>query len=292
MKLDKSLIDGLRNLSNLPKQSTVNSNGWSLDERNPKVIESFMPLWEWFYRYYFRVKTDGWEHIPSEKVLLVGSHNGGLVSPDMFMTMYDWFARFWTQRLVYGLMHPIVWQVSPYMAQMAEKTGAVMAHPQMAIAAFQRNASVLVYPGGGQDVFRPHRERDRINFSGRKGFIKLAIREQVPIIPVISKGAHDTLIVLEDFYDIAQKIHNLGVPWLFNIDPEVFPIYLGLPWGVGIGPLPNIPFPVQIHTRVCPPIILPKYGRKAVRDRAYVDACYHQVLTQMQTELDHLMRSN
>jgi 1-acyl-sn-glycerol-3-phosphate acyltransferase len=286
MKLEKSAIAAFQ------KVSTSNSNGWSLDERDPQVIESFMPLWEWLYRYYFRVKTDGWEHIPSEKVLLVGSHNGGLAAPDMFMTMYDWFRRFGTERPVYGLMHPTVWKVSPYMAHLAEKTGAVIAHPQMAIAAFQRNASVLVYPGGGQDVFRPHRERDRINLADRQGFVKLALREQVPIIPIISKGAHDTLIVLADLYNLAEQIHNLGVPWLFNIDPEVFPIYLGLPWGLGIGPLPNIPFPIQIHTRICPPIIFPKYGRKAARDRAYVDACYHQVVTQMQVELDALISEN
>lgn len=292
MKLDKLLIGGLLNLANVSERTKFQSGGWSLDERDPEIIQSFMPLWEWFYRYYFRVKTDGWEHIPSEKVLLVGSHNGGLATPDMIMTMYDWFARFGTDRLVYGLMHPSAWGFNPYIAQFAASTGAVMAHPQMAIAAFQRDASVLVYPGGPQDMFRLHEQRDRINLAGRKGFIKLALREKVPIVPVISKGAHDTLIVMTDIYDLAKQVHNLGVPWLFNVDPEVFPIYLGLPWGVGIGPMPNIPLPVPIHTRVCPPIVFPEYGRKAARDRAYVDACYDRVVNEMQAELDILMKSD
>ena len=81
------------------------------------------------------------------------------------------------------------------------------------------------------------------------------------------------------------------MPWLFDADPEVFPIYIGWPWGLAIGPLPNFPFPVQIHTRICPPIVFERYGRKAASDRAYVDACYDRVLNQMQKELDQLILS-
>jgi 1-acyl-sn-glycerol-3-phosphate acyltransferase len=134
--------------------------------------------------------------------------------------------------------------------------------------------------------------RNQIYFAGRKGFIKLALREEVPIVPMISHGAHDTLFVLGDFYEQAKQLHNWGIlPWLFDADPEVFPIYIGLPWGLAIGPLPNFPLPVQIHTRVCPPIVFERYGREAACDRNYVDVCYHQVLNQMQKELDELILS-
>lgn len=252
-----------------------------------------MPLWEWQYHHYFRVQTSGWQNVPREgKALFVGSHNGGLAAPDMFMMMYDWFRRFGYERTVYGLMHPQVWRVSPPLAHLAEKTGAIMAHPKMAIAALRQGASVLVYPGGAEDTFRPHNLRDTIYFAGRKGFIKLALRENVPIVPIISCGAHDTLIVLADIYKQIRQLHEkLGMPWLFNIDPVVFPIYLGLPWGIAFGPLPHIPFPVQIHTRVCPPIIFDRYGQDAASDREYVDACYARVCIEMQQELDDLMLS-
>ncbi|NEQ39594.1 MAG: acyltransferase family protein [Okeania sp. SIO3I5] len=263
-------------------------DGWSLDERDSEIIKLIMPLWEWFYHYYFRVQTDGWHHIPDEKILIVGSHNGGLASPDTSMFMYDWFKRFGPERLVYGLMHQNAWSVSTG-ASLAVQCGAVRAHPKMAIAAFQRNASVVVYPGGAADVFRPHSMRDKIYFAGRKGFIKLALREEVPIVPMISHGAHDTLIILADFYEQLKQLHEWGMPWLFDVDPEVFPVYIGWPWGLAIGPLPNFPFPVQIHTRVCAPIVFERYGRQAASDRAYVDACYQKVLTQMQQELDQLI---
>lgn len=263
--------------------------GWSLKERDPQVIELFMPHWAWFYRYYFRVKTDGWHHIPSQgEVLLVGSHNGGLAAPDMFMMMYDWFRRFGVERPVYGLMHPSVWKVNPQLAQLAAKLGAIRAHPKTAIAALQTGASLLVYPGGAQDLFRPHQLRHQVFFAGRKGFIKLALREKVAIIPVVSHGAHDTLIVLGDCYEQVKQLHQWGMPWLLDVDPEVFPVYLGLPWGLGIGPLPNFPLPVPLQTRICAPIIFERYGKKAASDRAYVEECYNRVCTQMQQELEHL----
>ncbi|MDJ0715518.1 MAG: lysophospholipid acyltransferase family protein [Prochloraceae cyanobacterium] len=267
--------------------------GWSLEDRDPKFLNSLMPLLEWHYRYYFRVKTDGWHHIPAKgKLLLVGSHNGGLAAPDLAMIAYDWFRHFGTERLVYGLMHPNVWKVYPEGAKRLAEMGAVMAHPKMAIAAFSKGASVLVYPGGAQDVFRPHSQRDKIYFAGRKGFIKLALREKVPIVPVISKGAHDTLIVLAECYKLAKQLHEWGMPWLLDVDPEVFPIYLGLPWGLAIGPLPNIPLPAQIHTRICNPIVFDRYGREAASNRSYVDDCYHLIVEQMQQELDRLYQED
>jgi 1-acyl-sn-glycerol-3-phosphate acyltransferase len=265
--------------------------GWSLDERDPKFIESLMPLLGFLYKYYFQVQTSGWENIPSqEKVLFVGSHNGGLAAPDMGMVMYDWFKRFGAQKPVYGLMHPKVWQVSQPLAQLAAKAGAIIAHPKMAYTALRSGASVLVYPGGAEDVFRPHNLRNKIYFAGRQGFIKLALRENVPIVPVISWGAHDTLIVLADLYKVVQQLHEWGMPWLLGIDPEVFPIYLGLPWGLAIGPLPNIPLPVPMYTRVCPPIVFERYGREAASDRHYVNECYELVVSQMQEELDTLVK--
>ncbi len=279
-----------------PVEATVPSlprhaHGWSLEERDPRVIESFLPFWQWCYDYYFRATTDGWEHIPAQgQVLLVGSHNGGFAAPDTFMFAYEWFRRFGVERPAYGLMHPVVWQLSPALSQLAAQLGAVVAHPKMAIAALEREAAVLVYPGGAEDLYKPYLWRHRIHFVGRKGFIKLALRQQVPIIPVISRGAHETLLILGDCYPQLQQLHRWGLPWPLNLDPIVFPIYLGLPWGLGIGPIPNIPFPVQIHVRICPPIVFEHYGQAASKDQAYVSACYETVVRTMQAELDSLVQ--
>jgi len=267
--------------------------GWSLDDRDPSEISRWMPIWAWLYEHYFRVTSSGWEQIPRSPVLFVASHNGGLAAPDMYMTMYDWFRREGLTRPVYGLSHRNLWHESIVLSQAAAKFGAVQAHPKMAIAAFEHGASVLVYPGGAQDVFRPYADRHKIEFAGRNGFIKLALRCGVPIVPIVSNGAHETLIVLQDVYEWAKQLHDRG--WLkwpgrLGLDPEVFPIYLGLPWGLSIGPLPNLPLPVQIQIRVCEPIVFPQMGREASRDRQYVHQCCEQVRSAMQTALDNLVQ--
>ncbi|MEM6255200.1 MAG: lysophospholipid acyltransferase family protein [Cyanobacteria bacterium P01_D01_bin.156] len=263
----------------------------ALAKRDPKVIAALLPKWEWFYEHYFRTSTDGWHHIPKQQTLFVASHNGGLAAPDLVMLMVDWFRRFGYDRDMYGLMHAKIWQVNPGLAELAAQCGAIPAHPKFAIAALQKGADVLVFPGGAQDVFRPHRQRHQIQLMGRTGFIKLALRENVPIIPVVSLGAHDTFIVLDNCYDQAKWLNQQGLlPWVLGIDPEVFPIYLGLPWGLAIGPIPHIPWPQQIHTRVCSPITFEQSGRQAANDKHYVQQCYDQVVAHMQTNLDQLIK--
>lgn len=265
--------------------------GLSLSDRNPRVIEQLLPFFDWIYHHYFRVTTDGWEHVPQTgKLLMIGSHNGGLAAPDAVMTTYAWFRRFGTERLAYALMEPKIWQIFPGVARLATQVGTIQAHSHIAIKALRQNAALLIYPGGVQDVFRPHSLRHQICFFGNKGFIKLALREEAPIIPIISRGAHDTLIILADLYPHLSQLHRWGMPWFLGIDPGTFPIYLGLPWGLAIGPLPNIPLPVQIHLRVCPPIIFEKYGDDASHDVDYVQSCYLQVCQTMQQALDQLLQ--
>jgi 1-acyl-sn-glycerol-3-phosphate acyltransferase len=204
------------------------------------------------------------------------------------MMLYDWVQRFGAERPVYALMNPKIWQVMPGLARLAAQVGAIRAQPRLAIAALNRPASLLIYPGGAQDVFRPYAQRHQIHFHRRQGFIKLALEQEVPIIPLISHGAHSTLVVLADIYPQLEQLHRFGFPWPFGIDPEVCPIYLGWPWGLAVGPWPNIPFPVQIHTRVCRSITFGRYGVDAAQDDAYVASCYDSVLQVMQAELGRL----
>jgi 1-acyl-sn-glycerol-3-phosphate acyltransferase len=252
-----------------------------------------MPIWGWLYQHYFRVTSDGWQHIPNadQPFLAVASHNGGLAAPDMYMLMYEWFHRYGTDRPIYGLMHPDVWKVSPAIAQTAMECGALIAKPESAMRVLRQGSPVLVYPGGIEDVFRPHRWRYRINFAGRTGFVKLALRENVPIIPTVSVGAHDSLLVLGNIYSpISQLVSQWGLSWLGGIDPLTLPIYIGLPWGLACGPLPNIPAPVQVHNRICAPIVFDRAGRAAANDKEYVWSCYRQVKKVMQQELIALAR--
>jgi len=285
--------DRLQPLMDLGWQAAIappaNLNGLTLAGRSPAIIEQTLPLLEWITHTYFQTQTDGWEHVPAGQVLLIGSHNGGLGAPDTLAITYEWLHQFGPERPIYALMDTRMWQAMPVVARLAAHLGAIRATPRMARKALESGASLGIYPGGVKDVFRPYALRHRICLNGHTGFIKLALEHKLPIVPMISHGAHETLIVLADIYEDLQAIAHGHFPWLLGIDPGAFPIYLGLPWGIAFGPLPNIPFPRPIHTRICPPIWFDRYGEDAVRDRAYVDQCYRQVVQAMQAELDQLV---
>jgi 1-acyl-sn-glycerol-3-phosphate acyltransferase len=55
---------------------------------------------------------------------------------------------------------------------------------------------VLVYLGGDYETFRPSWHGDQIEFGGRQGFVRLALDENVPIVPVVAIGGQETALFL------------------------------------------------------------------------------------------------
>ena len=115
-----------------------------------------------------------------------------------------------------------------------------------------RGAALLVYPGGDYEVHRPSWQRNRVDFGGRKGFIKLAIDQNVPIVPVVSVGGQETALFLTRGGSLA---HLLRVDRLFRL--KVLPLSLALPWVLNLGDmLGHIPLPAKITIETLPAIDL------------------------------------
>ena len=77
------------------------------------------------------------------------------------------------------------------------KFGTVAASPRERRARrWTAGAALLVYPGGDYEVHRPVWERNRVDFSGRKGFMRLALEQDVPIVPVVAIGGQETALFL------------------------------------------------------------------------------------------------
>ena len=155
----------------------------------------------------------------------------------------------------------------------------------MASELLQNGYKVLAFPGGETDSMRSYRDRNRIIFGTRRGYVRLALRENVPIIPVVTAGAHETLIVLTDGEQIAQKTgiaRTLG--W------KRWPITLALPWGITFGPpILHIPVPTRVYQRVLPPIRFERHGEEAAADDAYVEDCHERIHGAMQAAMDELL---
>jgi 1-acyl-sn-glycerol-3-phosphate acyltransferase len=163
------------------------------------------------------------------------------------------------------------------------KLGLVPASPGNAERALGAGRSLLLYPGGAHEVFRPFRERNRIDFAGHKGFVKLALRARVPLVPVVGHGGHESVYVLSRGEGIAER---LGMA---RVRLGIFPIIAQVPWGISSPVLPGIPLPSKITVEVCEPIDLSaRFGPGAEDDPAIVDRSYDEVTSVMQSTLTRL----
>ena len=197
-------------------------------------------------------------------MLLVGNHSGGNMTPDTIVFTLAFSTYFGVERPFYQLAHNLV-LASPY-GQILRKYGTVAASHEHARKALEDGAALLVYPGGDWEVHRPVWEANRVDFAGRKGFIRLALDAGVPIVPVVSIGGQETSLFLSRGAGLARA---LGVDRTLRL--KVLPISLALPWVVNIGDfLGHIPLPAKITTEVLPPIdIVEQFGDEPDFDEVY-----------------------
>jgi 1-acyl-sn-glycerol-3-phosphate acyltransferase len=206
-------------------------------------------------------------------------------TPDMFCHMVAFWRRYGAERPSYGLMHDVPFHV-PVAGPWLNASGAIAANPANAGRALARGAAVLVFPGGDIDACKPTSAQYTIRFGRRRGFIRLAIREQVPIVPIVSAGAHQSLWIATDGRRIAEW---LDLPRLAR--SNVAPIGVALPWGLIVGvPLPHLPPPVKIHTRMLRPIDL-GVPKEAAQDPAEVERAFDRVVGVMSAAMEDLRRA-
>ena len=251
-----------------------------LDERDPDYIRENLP-WLWLLAsYYFRAEVRGLERIPATgPVLIVGNHSGGNMTPDTTVFMLAFSAYFGAERRFYQLAHNLVLALP--LPIPLRKYGSVAASHHNARRALRRGAAVLVYPGGDWEVHRPTSQAGKVDFAGRKGFIKLAIDEGVPIVPLVSVGGQETALFLSRGERLAKA---LRLDRMFRL--KVLPISLAIPWGLNIGDmLGHWPLPAKITVEALEPIDARKrFGRSPDLDEVYDD-----LTGQMQAKLDELM---
>jgi 1-acyl-sn-glycerol-3-phosphate acyltransferase len=250
-----------------------------LDERDPDYIRESLPRLWLLASIYFRGEVRGLGNIPEEGgVLLVGNHSGGNLTPDTGIFTLAFSSYFGVERAFYQLAHNLV--LSMPGLSFLRKYGTVAASPKNAKKALASGAAVLVYPGGDYEVHRPVWERHRVDFDGRKGFIRLALEQDVPIVPVVSIGGQETSVFLSRGEGLAKL---LRLDKTFRL--KVLPISLAIPWGINVGDmLGHWPLPAKIVVEALPPIDL----REEFGDEPDLEEVYDHIVRQMQDTLDAL----
>ena len=199
---------------------------------------------------WFRADVRGLENIPPRgPVLLVGNHSGGTLIADTFIFAQAFYDHFGPEREFFQLAHDLVFKV-PGIRAMLTPYGTVPASPANMQRALARGAALLVYPGGDHETYRATWHSAEIDFAHRTGFVRLALKHGVRIVPVVSIGGQETALFLGQGEHIARLLH---LHQLLRID--VAPVQIAPPWGVTVLDLPGrLPLPAKISIEVLPPI--------------------------------------
>ena len=256
---------------------------WNLDGPDWDFMELQKYLWNPLMDYWFRMEIEGWERIPDPPALLIGIHSGAPFVWDAWTVGAQWWRHFGAERTLHGTAHDAL-MAFPLIGSYFRRMGVLPAAPDSITAALAAGHDVALWPGGERDSLRHWLKRDDAVLAGRTGFIKLAIRSGVPIVPISTVGGPDAMPVLATGQRLASLLRLDKVARL-----KMFPIALQLPWGVSPALLPEIPFPTKIRTVFQEPIELERDPSKA-EDDEYVQAKYDEVCASIQHGMDALAR--
>jgi len=226
--------------------------GWQeteLGELNAGIIRDAVDALSYLARYH-RLEVRHLERVPDGPALLVGNHSAGLSIIDGLF-LIEYYRQRGFDQPVFILAHDLVFHLEGLRRWMGA-IGILRAGPNKAREVLRAGHKLLVFPGGDREALRPFRQRRRVDLAGRTGWARLAIEEQVPVVPVVSAGAHEALLVLTQGRALARL---LGLQRWFRIDS--FPAMLCLPWGLLVGPtcaLPYLPLPTKVTVEIGAPI--------------------------------------
>jgi 1-acyl-sn-glycerol-3-phosphate acyltransferase len=173
---------------------------------------------------------------------------------------------------------------APGIGDYFRKMGVLPAAPDSIAGALAAGRDVALWPGGEVDSLRPWTDRDKAVLAGRTGFVRMAIKAQVPIVPIATVGGPDSMPVLARGRRLAKLLQLDKVARL-----KMFPIAISAPWGIGPALLPEVPFPTKIRTAFQKPVEFRVRPARA-EDDDYVEAKYDEVRQSIQRGMDKLAR--
>lgn len=253
-----TLSEGSRNRCALHAVSRANSlvggNNETVDDPNEQLLTVIAHVGraagiEWVRRYH-RLTVNICHELPDEPSLIVSNHGfGAALDLNVFalMSVLDEIS----DRPITYLTHQMAWTLHAH--HLLERVGCVQATADNAKRAIAAGHHVVVFPGGDIEAAKPHSRRNEIVFSNRTGFAELALELRTPIVPIVTAGAGDTLLVLHDGQPIAKA---LRLDRLLRC--KAIPVSISIPWGLNVGLVglvPYLPLPAQLTTSVLPPIV-------------------------------------
>jgi 1-acyl-sn-glycerol-3-phosphate acyltransferase len=244
--------------------------------RSEHIREIARRLYDPMYRHWFRVEWEGFEHLPTTGGALLVSNHAGAIPSDAPAIMHGIETEL--GRAVYGLAENL-FRAMPYIGTMWARLGGVAAHPDNAYRLLHdEDQLVLVFPEGTKGTGKLYEKRYQLHRFGRGGFVEIAMRSGVPVVPIAVVGAEESMPIVWKSNRLAKM---MGIPY--------FPVTANM---LALGPLGLLAyFPAKFRIRVLPPVYFDvpanqeRYSRARVMDesehirRLIQDALYDMLRT-------------
>lgn len=231
----------------------------------------WLPYWRLLMRYH-RYAVEGLEHLDGPRAKLVAGYHGRGIALDMCMINVAIYDRL--HYMPHSILHPIA-HVVPVWRWLCDGLGFFVADGPDLAAAVARGEHVIITPGGADEGCRRWDDTYRVNWQST-GYVKLAVKYGMPIVPVGAAGADGGYLGL-----------NTG---------PAFGRWLGLPkdyaylaW-TGLGPLGlypwSPPFPARFFQLVGEPIDPADHGVTSTRDKDGILRVHRMVTARVQALID------
>lgn len=235
--------------------------------------ERMTPFFEFLYRRYWRVESDGVENVPASGRALLAANHSGVIPWDGAMVRTAIMLEH--RRPRHGRMLVVDFAfATPLLSEFLLRTGNVLAHPDNARTLLERDELVGVFPEGVKGAAKRYTERYRVRRFGRGGFVQVALRTGAPIIPVAVVGGEEVHPVVFDFPSLGRMIGTGTVP-----------LTLTFPW---LGALGLLPLPSKWFISFGKPIDTRGYGPEAADDQGLCLEIGEEVRGWVQRRVDDL----
>ena len=172
-------------------------------------------LYDPMYRYWFRVEWDGMEKIPDVGGALLVSNHAGAIPSDAPAIMHGIETEL--GRPVYGLAEHL-FKAVPIVGTAWARNGGVAAHPENAYRLLREQQQLaLVFPEGTKATGKLYKDRYQLRRFGRGGFVEIAMRSGVPVIPIVVMGAEESMPIVARSNSIAKLLNVPYVPITANM---------------------------------------------------------------------------
>lgn len=234
-------------------------------------LEWIRPVFQFMYYNYFRVDTSGIENIPKKTPAIIVANHSGTLPYDGTMTHLAVYNEHPARRMVRFLVDDFVFKI-PYLRDFIERTGGVPASFVNAEKLLKDGNIVVIFPEGVAGIGKTYDDKYKMLPFERGGFVRLAIKMKVPIIPLSIVGA-------EEIHPLIWKSENigklLGLPFM--------PFTPTFPW---LGPLGLVPLPSKWKMVFGKPIKYAKFKAADARNDKIVMKEAEKVRVKIQRTLD------